>query len=126
MVLTSCFLEATEALPIRKTIVNVISGSANYPAPGMSAYCSAKAGLLMFTKCVAMEQEPRRYPARVVAFDPGMMDTPMQAEARRIEFPMNGFFSKAAAEGKLADAETVASRLLDRLDDAQNGEVISV
>jgi len=126
MILTSCFLEATERLPIAKTIVNVVSGSAKFPAPGMSVYCSAKAGLLMFTKCVALEQEPRRYPARVVAFDPGMMDTPMQAQARSTDFPMNGFFTKAAEEGQLADVVTVARRLLERLDDAENGEVISV
>src|SRR5690606_2318852 len=39
----------------RGAIVNIASTNAQQPAAGMSAYCSAKAGVEMFTKVAAME-----------------------------------------------------------------------
>ncbi|WP_229106736.1 SDR family NAD(P)-dependent oxidoreductase [Paenibacillus sp. 1001270B_150601_E10] len=49
MILTSTFIRHSEHLSLQRKVMNISSGSGIYPAPGMSAYCSAKAGLNMFT-----------------------------------------------------------------------------
>jgi len=59
-------------------IVNLSSGAAHATREGWSAYCSAKAGLAMLTRCVAHE-----YPEiRSYGFQPGFVDTDMQARIR--------------------------------------------
>ncbi|CAM3857936.1 SDR family oxidoreductase [Bordetella tumulicola] len=60
------------------TIVNLSSGAAHATREGWSAYCSAKAGLAMLTRCVAHE-----YPqVACYGFQPGFVDTAMQASIR--------------------------------------------
>ena len=56
-------------------IVNIASINARQPAEGMSAYCSAKAGVEMFTRVAAMELAEHNI--RVTAIGPGLIDTPM-------------------------------------------------
>lgn len=62
------------------TIVNVSSGAAIRPLEGWSAYCSAKAGLHMLTRAVALETKGRGI--RVFGFQPGTTDTDMQVLIR--------------------------------------------
>jgi 3-oxoacyl-[acyl-carrier protein] reductase len=62
------------------TIVNVSSGAAIRPLEGWSAYCSAKAGLHMLTRAVALESAGRGI--RVFGFQPGTTDTDMQVLIR--------------------------------------------
>lgn len=59
----------------RGTIVNVASGAGLRPLANRTAYCAAKAGLVMFTKALAMELAPGGI--RVNAVCPGVIDTPM-------------------------------------------------
>ena len=62
------------------TIVNVSSGAAIRPLQGWSAYCSAKAGLHMLTRAVALETAGQGI--RVFGFQPGTTDTDMQVLIR--------------------------------------------
>jgi 3-oxoacyl-[acyl-carrier protein] reductase len=62
------------------TIVNVSSGAAIRPLEGWSAYCSAKAGLHMLTRAVALETAAQGI--RVFGFQPGTTDTDMQVLIR--------------------------------------------
>lgn len=62
------------------TIVNVSSGAAIRPLEGWSAYCSAKAGLHMLTRAIALETAGRGI--RVFGFQPGTTDTDMQVLIR--------------------------------------------
>jgi len=62
------------------TIVNVSSGAAIRPQEGWSAYCSAKAGLHMLTRAVALETAGKGI--RVFGFQPGTTDTDMQVLIR--------------------------------------------
>jgi NAD(P)-dependent dehydrogenase (short-subunit alcohol dehydrogenase family) len=62
------------------TIVNISSGAAYRPLEGWSAYCSAKAGLAMFTRAIALETAGRG--VRVFGFSPGTIDTEMQVKIR--------------------------------------------
>ena len=57
------------------TIVHVSSGAGLRPLPGRTAYCSAKAGLVMFAKSLAIDLAPDNI--RVNAICPGIVDTPM-------------------------------------------------
>jgi 3-oxoacyl-[acyl-carrier protein] reductase len=62
------------------TIVNLSSGAAIRPQEGWSAYCSAKAGLHMLTRAVALETAGQGI--RVFGFQPGTTDTDMQVLIR--------------------------------------------
>jgi NAD(P)-dependent dehydrogenase (short-subunit alcohol dehydrogenase family) len=62
------------------TIVNLSSGAAIRPLEGWSAYCSAKAGLHMLTRAVALETAGKNI--RVFGFQPGMTDTYMHVQVR--------------------------------------------
>jgi NAD(P)-dependent dehydrogenase (short-subunit alcohol dehydrogenase family) len=59
-------------------IVNISTGAAHTPREGWSAYCSAKAGLAMLTRCLALE-----YPeVATYGLQPGVVDTEMQVRIR--------------------------------------------
>jgi short-subunit dehydrogenase len=62
------------------TVINLSSGAAIRPLEGWSAYCSAKAGLHMLTRAVALETADRNI--RVFGFQPGMTDTYMHVQVR--------------------------------------------
>jgi NAD(P)-dependent dehydrogenase (short-subunit alcohol dehydrogenase family) len=62
------------------TIVNISSGAAHRPLEGWSSYCSAKAGLAMLTRAVALEHAAEGI--RVFGFAPGTIDTDMQVAIR--------------------------------------------
>lgn len=72
------FLLCRAALPhlrhsSRPSIVNVASGAGLLPVANRSAYCASKAGLVMFSKALALEAAP----VRVNAVCPGAIDTPL-------------------------------------------------
>jgi NAD(P)-dependent dehydrogenase (short-subunit alcohol dehydrogenase family) len=57
------------------TIVNIASGAGLRPLQNRTAYCSAKAGLIMLGRALALEFADRR--VRVNTICPGAVDTPM-------------------------------------------------
>ena len=59
----------------RGTVVNIASGAALRPLENRTAYCAAKAGLVMFGKALAIDLAP--FNIRVNAICPGIIDTPM-------------------------------------------------
>jgi NAD(P)-dependent dehydrogenase (short-subunit alcohol dehydrogenase family) len=56
-------------------IINIASINARQPGEGMAAYCAAKAGVEMLTRCAAMELG--REQIRVCGIGPGLVDTPL-------------------------------------------------
>jgi NAD(P)-dependent dehydrogenase (short-subunit alcohol dehydrogenase family) len=96
--LTGPMLVCHAAVPLMKasgrgTIVNIASGAALRPLEQRTAYCAAKAGLVMFGKALAVDLAV--YNIRVNAICPGIIDTPLfrsswagapdpEAELRRI------------------------------------------
>ena len=59
------------------SIINIASLNAIQPAAGMSAYCTAKAGVAMFTRVAAMEFGHRSIRVNTVA--PGLVETAASA-----------------------------------------------
>lgn len=54
-------------------IINISSEAGGFPAQRMTAYCVSKAGVIMLTKCMALELAP--YGIRVNAIAPGLTRT---------------------------------------------------
>ncbi|MBD8497300.1 SDR family NAD(P)-dependent oxidoreductase [Paenibacillus arenosi] len=120
ILLTSGFIQHTEKLRTRKKIINISSGSAIYPVPDMSVYCTAKAGLNMFTQCVGAEQANRAYPVEIVAVDPGMVDTTLQKMAREqdeAQFSCAGLFQEVYTNGQLQSTESVVMRIMQIIEE---------
>ncbi|WP_336773103.1 SDR family NAD(P)-dependent oxidoreductase [Paenibacillus sp. MMO-58] len=114
MLLTSAFIRLTSDWQVVRKIVNISSGSGKYPAPNMSLYCSAKAAINMFSRCIGMEQKQGQQvnEVQVYAVDPGMMDTPMQQTARESDMALAGYFAAQKAEGNLIDPARVARQII--------------
>lgn len=119
MLLTAAFLSATDAAGADRRILNISSGAARHPLAGWSAYCSSKAALDMFTRCIAAEHAGRPDAPRVCSLAPGVLDTGMQATIRTAapaDFPQVERFRKLAAEGALASPAQVAQRIVAYLE----------
>jgi len=112
--------------------VNVTSGAANSPIFGWSAYCSTKASINMFTRTVALEQKQLNTGNKIIAFDPGIMDTHMQEKIRSSsedEFKDIERFRQYKENNLLQDPAIVAGILVDLLTDEvnlENGKIYSV
>ncbi len=64
-------------------ILNISSGASSTPIMGLSAYCTAKAGLDMFTRALALELTGSKVSVNVLY--PGSVDTPMQEDIRSVD-----------------------------------------
>ncbi len=125
MLLSAVFLAATEALGAERRILNISSGAARYPVAGWSAYCSAKAALDMFTRCIAAEHAGRPNAPRVCSLAPGVVDTDMQVAIRaadQADFPPVERFRKLKTDGALGVPAEVAARIVAYLGRDDFGE----
>jgi benzil reductase ((S)-benzoin forming) len=131
MILSAAFIKWTTSLPIPKRILNISSGAGKRPVEGWSAYCSTKAALDLFTRCVGLEQQREKHPVEIVSISPGIIDTPMQAEirsAKETDFPDLEQFVAYKKNGQLQPAQRVAEKLVKFLYAPHwpNGGVISI
>lgn len=125
------FLSRVQTAKAKKLIINLSSGASTTPKHGWSLYCASKAGLDHFGRCVALEQQSEAYPVDVLGLSPGVVDTAMQAVLRSADtdaFPDVETFRNFKQNGSLASPESIANRLLARLDNEWNfaGQVIRV
>lgn len=115
MLLMRRFLRATEGVAMLARIVNISSGAARRPIFGWGAYCTAKAGLDMATRAVALEAQARRRPVEAVSLAPGVIDTGMQGVVRSAseeDFADVARFRAMKEEGALRPAADVAADIL--------------
>ncbi|WP_212935337.1 (S)-benzoin forming benzil reductase [Bacillus hominis] len=131
MILTSTFMKHTKDWKVEKRIINISSGAGKNPYFGWGAYCTTKAGVNMFTQCVATEEAEKEYPVKIVAFAPGVVDTNMQAQIRETnkeDFTNLDRFIALKEEGKLLSPEYVAKAIRNLLEteDFPQGEVIRI
>lgn len=111
------------------SFIHVTSGAAKRPISGWSAYCGTKAGLDHFTETLALELDGSHHVAAL--FNPGVMDTSMQAEIRSSSqeaFADIEQFRAYETEGRLRSPETVARVLAEQLVDQplENGRTYSI
>ncbi|HEY7237058.1 MAG TPA: SDR family NAD(P)-dependent oxidoreductase [Gemmatimonadaceae bacterium] len=106
-------------------IVNVSSGAAVRGYPGLGAYGTSKAALRMAGMVLAAEIEgapdPKRRDRRIsiLSYEPGIVDTPMQANARAQSaevLPSVAMFAAFAAERRLVSPDTPAREIADFLE----------
>ena len=67
------------------TIINVSSGAGFHAVPRAGPYCISKAGLAMATRCIHAEYGDQNI--RSFGFQPGVVDTEMQAELQSSGLP---------------------------------------
>lgn len=104
-----------QASTARKTLVNISSGAALRGMAGWSLYCASKAALEHFVRSLAAEQALRAQPLVAINFDPGVMDTGMQAAIRASNaeaFPDHARFVERHRAGELRPPAVVAEALL--------------
>ena len=110
-------------------ILTISSGAAQRSLHGWSAYCVSKAGLDMWTKCVAEEGVNENISA--VAIAPGIVDTAMQKEIRdadESDFPLLPNFIDYYRNGELSNPDDVAEKLLPFClgESGENGDRLDV
>lgn len=95
-------------------IVNVSSGAAINPIVGASAYSTAKAGLDMLSRAVALEIGNSG--VTINSFHPGMVDTEMQVDLRSVDTTDAAFdltrFHNAYEQGQLRSPVDVARAIV--------------
>ena len=82
ILMCSQFLRITKSVAGHKTIVNVTSGVARNPKTDWAPYSAAKAGVENLSETLRRENGSK---LRVIDFNPGIMDTDMQADIRQRE-----------------------------------------
>lgn len=87
-------------------IINVTSGVVKTNVDGWSLYGTAKAAIERYVSALAHEGH------KATNFNPGVIDTDMQAKIRRSVFQGVEKFRSLKEDGALSDASTVAERLL--------------
>lgn len=131
IILTNIFIKFFSELAINKIIINISSGASVKPVEGWGAYCTSKAGLNMFTQCVGLEQEKNKFPVKIIAVRPGVIDTNMQASIRNSkvnEFPDLMKFINYKNDGSLKTPDFVAKKIIGLLDGKsfKNGSFVDI
>ena len=125
MALTGVFLGATGSWTVPKKVLNVSSGLGRRPMASQAAYCTAKAGMDAYARCVALEEAHKPHGAKIVSLAPGVIDTDMQVQLRSADagaFPDVGNFKGLHEGGKLSSPEEAAAKVLGWLDRADFGQ----
>lgn len=97
----------------RTRVTTISSGASLRPLASWSAYCSSKAALDMWARCVA--EEGREHNISAISIAPGIVDTDMQKHIRSADphdFPLRSTFVGYHANGDLTQPDDVASQLL--------------
>lgn len=112
-VLARKLLATADAQGIRLRILNISTGAARRPLPGLAAYCASKAAAAMVFDCLTEE----RPDVAIEHIDPGVLDTDMQSMLRSTDdpaLPVRQMFVKFETEGKLQHPRDVARDILTR------------
>lgn len=125
LLITDRFVRETEDWAVPRKVVNISSGAAHNAIEGWSAYCTAKAGLDMFGRCLVAEQSNKPNPVKLVSFAPGVVNTEMQEDVRNTDeshFPQHARFVSLKETGALLEPEFVAEKIEELLASPSFGE----
>ncbi|HMN20620.1 MAG TPA: SDR family NAD(P)-dependent oxidoreductase [Ottowia sp.] len=124
LLLTAAFLDATRDWTGRRRVLNISSGLGRRPMASQSAYCAAKAGMDLFTRCLALDEAREANGARVCSLAPGVIDTDMQVQLRGADataFPDRASFEQLKQGGVLSSPQDAARRILAYLERSDFG-----
>ena len=110
-VLSHLFLDNLADCKAEKVIINISSGAGSYPIKGWSTYCASKAAIDIFSEVMALDHPD----VRTYAISPGIVDTEMQGEIRRLDksdFPDVERFVEYKKNDELSPVSTVAAKLM--------------
>lgn len=125
MALTGVFLGATDNWTTPRKVLNVSSGLGRRPMASQAAYCTAKAGMDAYARCVALEEAIKPHGAKIVSLAPGVIDTDMQVTLRSADvsaFPDVANFTGMHANGALSTPHDAGAKVLAWLDRADFGQ----
>jgi NAD(P)-dependent dehydrogenase (short-subunit alcohol dehydrogenase family) len=107
-------------------IINISSVNARQPGEGQVAYCAAKAGVDMITRCGALELGGRGI--RVVGIAPGLVETPLTKKELENPAMRSLFMSVIPMNRPVAADEIAAAAVFLASDHARsiNGETIAI
>lgn len=107
-------------------IINISSVNGRQPGEGQAAYCAAKAGVDMLTRCSALELGGRGI--RVVGIAPGLVETPLTRH--ELENPaMRELFLSVIPMRRAVEAKEIAAAAVFLASDnakSINGETIAI
>ena len=127
MTMTGAFLAATADWKAGRKVLNISSGLGRRPMASQASYCTAKAGMDQYSRCVALEEAAKPHGARICSLAPGVIDTDMQVQLRSADqddFPDVGNFAQLKSAGKLTSPEEAAARVLAWLERPDFGEQV--
>jgi NAD(P)-dependent dehydrogenase (short-subunit alcohol dehydrogenase family) len=90
-------------------IINISSGAAKLPTPGVGEYSVSKAGVWMLTKVLAVELAPHNITANAIG--PGFINTPMTANIQQAEGFMKAILDRVPLK-HIGDPVDVANTAL--------------
>ena len=125
MALTGVFLGATDNWTMPRKVLNVSSGLGRRPMASQAAYCTAKAGMDAYARCVALEEAIKPHGAKIVSLAHGVIDTDMQVTLRSADvsaFPDVANFTGMHANGALSTPHDAGAKVLAWLDRADFGQ----
>jgi NAD(P)-dependent dehydrogenase (short-subunit alcohol dehydrogenase family) len=107
-------------------IINISSVNARQPGEGQVAYCAAKAGVDMITRCGALELGASGI--RVVGIAPGLVETPLTKKELEDPVMRNLFLNVIPMRRAVAASEIGAAAVFLASDHARsiNGETIAI
>ena len=94
-------------------VTTISSGASQRSIEAWSAYCVSKAGLDMWTKCLA--EEGKKFNISAISFAPGIVDTNMQRDIRSAnpnDFPAHSNFVGYHQNGDLTDPINTAKNMI--------------
>lgn len=114
-------LQLIHTRAIKLKIINIDSGAADKPLEGWGMYCASKAYTNMFLKTVQMEN----HGVKIVSYEPGVVDTPMQKEIRNTDNLICGqaeIFRSYYDKGMLRSPDAVAQDIFERFIEGWNAK----
>jgi benzil reductase ((S)-benzoin forming) len=129
MIMSELLVNHLQDWPITKRMIGISSGAAFNPYPGWSTYCTTKAGLDMYLRTLAVEQQSQAHPFVSVALAPGVVDTEMQSlirEQSEERFPAVNQFHALKDNQQLWTSDYVAEQIIELMmhqDFGQEGQI---
>lgn len=111
------FVKAYQNFKGEKLVLNISSGAGRHTIESWSSYCGSKAALDMFT-AVANDEQKNEFlpnPIKFIAVAPGIVDTKMQDEIRKLDenkFKDINKFVNYKKNNLLSSPEEVAEKLI--------------